>query len=116
MKRLVTATLALAFLAGPVASAEADFKRCRPVLNLFAGTSDEGDVYRIRAQGVSCRTARRVARRSTRKAVSMTPPPSGIRRFSYRRWQVTDDLRPDVDRYSARAGGSKRVRWLFGEV
>jgi hypothetical protein len=116
VKRLATAALALAILAGPVATADADFKRCQPVLNLFAGTSDEGDVYRIRARRVSCRTARRVARGSTRKALGMTPPLSGVKRFRYRRWRVVDDLRADVDRYSARAGGSKRVRWLYGEV
>jgi hypothetical protein len=116
MKRLATVVLALAILAGPVATADAAFKRCRPVLNIFAGTSDEGDLYRIRAQGVSCRTARRVAYRSTYKAVGMTPGPTGFKRFRYRRWRVIDDLRGDVDRYSARAGGSKRVRWLYGEV
>ena len=116
MKRLIPAVLALALLAGPVATADAAFKRCRPVENIFPGTSDEGDLYRIRAQVVSCRTARRVVYRSTRKALGMTPGPSGFKRFQYRRWSVVDDLRGDVDRYSARAGGSKRVRWLFGAL
>jgi hypothetical protein len=115
MKRLIPAVLALAILAGP-ATADAAFKRCRPVENIFPGTSDEGDLYRIRAQSVSCKTARRVAYRSTYKAVGMTPGPSGFKRFHYRRWSVVDDLRADVDRYSARAGGSKRVRWLYGEL
>ena len=116
MKRVAAVTLALAFFAGPVAVADAAFKTCRPVVDIFEGTSDEGDLYRIRAQGVSCRTARRVARRGTFKAVGMTPGPSGFKRFRYRRWRIVDDLRGDVDRYSARAGGSKRVRWLYGEL
>jgi hypothetical protein len=87
------------------------------VPNVFAGTRFEGsDLYRIRAQAVSCRTARRVARRGTYKAVRATPDASGIVRVRYRRWRIVDDLRGAVDRFRARAQGEKRVRWLFGEL
>jgi hypothetical protein len=44
------------------AGAQADYKRCSPVIDIFDGTRYAGsDLYRIRAQGVTCRTARRVA-------------------------------------------------------
>jgi hypothetical protein len=55
-------------------------------------------------------------RRGTYKAVAGTPNPSGYVRVRYRRWFILDDLRGSVDRFSARAGGRKRVRWLFGDI
>jgi len=118
MRRLIAAaTLSLTLVAVAPATADAAFRRCRPVVNVFEGTRFEGgDLYRIRAQGVSCRTARRVVRRGTYKAVAATPSPSGYVRVRYRRWLILDNLRGSVDRFSARAGGRKRVRWLFGET
>jgi hypothetical protein len=97
-------------------SAGADFKTCAPVRNVFEGSRLEGDLYRIRAQAVSCRTARRVARQGTRRAVAAAPDPTGHVRVSYRRWRIVDDLRGDVDRFRARSSGRKRVRWLFGDI
>jgi len=70
------------------------------------------DIRRIRATAVSCPTARRVARRAHRKALGLTPPPSGIRRFIWNGWKVTGDLRGATDRYLA-ARGARRVRWVF---
>ena len=117
MRIAVTLALALAVLASPVATADAAFKRCRPVVNIFDGTRYEGsDLYRIRAQHTSCRTARRVAYRGTRKAVAATPNRRGIMVVRYRRWRVVDDLTGSIDRFRARARGGKRVRWLFGEL
>jgi hypothetical protein len=118
MRRLLAAaTLLLALVAVGPATADAAFKRCRPVLNVFQGTRYEGsDLYRVRAQGVSCRTARRVVRRGTYRAVAATPGPSGFVRVRYRMWFILDNLRGSVDRFSARADGRKRVRWLFGSV
>ena len=88
-------------------------KECGRIVNPYEGTRYEGvDIRRIRAVGVSCRGARRVARRAHRKALGITPPPSGIRRFSWNGWSVTGDLRGSTDRYVA-ARGAKRVRWLF---
>jgi hypothetical protein len=67
----------------------------------------------IRAEHVSCATARRVARRAHRKALGVTPSPDGIRRFRWQGWRVRGDLRPpDHDRYRARKG-ERRVRWRF---
>jgi hypothetical protein len=93
-----------------VASAAA---ACRPVLNPYPGTRYEGvDLTRIRAVRVLCSTARRVARRAHRKALRLTPPESGSRRFMWRGWRVVGDLRPAKDRYVARKN-ERRVRWRF---
>ena len=88
-------------------------RSCKPVVNPYPNTRYDGvDLRRIRATGVSCRVARRVARRAHYKALGLTPPPSGIRRFDWRGWRVTGNLRGSSDRYVA-ARGAKRVRWRF---
>jgi hypothetical protein len=100
----------------PVA-ATADYKRCRPVVNIFDGTRYAGsDLYSIRAEGVSCKTARRVALKGTYRGVAGVPGPNGRVVVSYRRWLVTGDLRGDEDHYKAQASSSKRVRWIFGDL
>lgn len=112
-KRVVCVAAAFAVsLALPFSHAEA--KSCRSVVNPYAGTRYEGvDLSRVRAQNVSCSTARRVARRAHYKALGMTPPASGVRRFRWRQWSVIGDLRGNSDRYVARARGGKRVSWRF---
>lgn len=86
---------------------------CGRVVNPYPDTRYEGvDLRRIRATGVSCRKARRVARGAHRKALGLTPPVSGVRRFTWHGWRVTGDLRGSSDRYVAKKDG-KRVRWLF---
>jgi hypothetical protein len=88
-------------------------RACRPVLNPYPGTRYEGvDLRRIRAVRVSCRTARVVARGAHRRALSLSPPASGVRRFTWRGWRVTGDLRGASDRYTATRRGA-RVSWLF---
>ena len=88
-------------------------KPCAPLVNPYPGTRYEGvNLSRIRATGVSCRTARRVARLAHRKALGLTPPPSGVRRYTWHGWSVTGDLRPASDAYLAKLG-EKRVRWRF---
>jgi hypothetical protein len=97
----------------PGAAVGAATRTCRPVVNPYRGTRYDGvDLSHIGATGVSCRTARRVARGAHRKALGMTPSPSAIRRFTWRGWRVTGDLRPASDIYVA-ARGSSRVRWRF---
>ena len=109
---LLTGTVALLAAAPPVAEAEAG-RACRPVVDPYAGTRYEGaDLRRIRAEGVGCATARRVARGAHRKALRTTPPASGVRRLRWRGWRVTGDLRGASDRYVARRG-TDRVRWVF---
>jgi hypothetical protein len=99
---------------GPATVEAGAARACEPVVNPYPGTRYEGvDLSGIRAERVSCRTARRVARRAHRKALGMTPPPTGVRKFTWRRWTVTGDLRGTRDRYVARARGGKRVRWRF---
>jgi len=117
MKKLTAAAVVAAFIASATAPAPAHAKSCPPVLNMFEGSRFEGsDSYRIRATGVSCSTARRVARQGTRRAVAATPNVNGFVRVRYRRWRVLDDLRGSTDRFKARAGGSKRITWLFGDA
>ena len=108
----VVVACAAGLLAAPIAEA-ATTRSCGRIVNPYEGSRYEGtDIRRIRAVGVSCRNARRVARRAHRKAMGMTPPPSGVRRFRWRAWRVTGDLRGPYDRYVA-ARGTDRVRWRF---
>ena len=69
-------------------------------------------IARIRAEGVRCSTARRVARRGHRKALAATPDLNGIVRVRWNGWRVRGDLKPEHDRYVARKG-ERRVRWRF---
>jgi hypothetical protein len=116
-KRLSLGVVAMAMLLlvglAPAGAPAGSARACKPVINPYDGTRYEGtNLSRIRAIGVSCRVARRVARRAHRKGLGMTPPPSGIRRYRWHGWRVTGDLRPASDRYVARKG-DKRVRWRF---
>ena len=112
MPRSLIALLAAVALVALVPAA-AQAKACKPVKNPYPGTRYEGiDLTRIRAEGVGCSTARRVARKAHYKALGLTPPPDGIRRFRWHGWRVRGDLRPDIDRYVARKG-DRRVRWRF---
>ena len=111
-RALPLAAACLSLVLVPAAQA-ASYKACKPVTNPYAGTRYEGvDLSRIRALRTSCPGARRVAKGAHRKALGLTPPASGIRRFTWRGWSVTGDLRPSSDRYVARKG-RRRVRWRF---
>jgi hypothetical protein len=111
--RRATAVLLVFAAAGAIAPAAEAAKSCGRIANPYPDSRYEGvDIKRIRATGVTCRTARRVARRAHRKALGLTPPPSGVRQYRWRRWEVTGDLRGDNDRYVARRDGD-RVRWRF---
>jgi hypothetical protein len=104
---------ALCCLAPPVAAAQVPVRHCRPVLNPYPDTRYEGaDLTRIRATGVKCRRAWRVARRAHYEALGLPPPLTGVRRFNWHGWRVSGDLRGDSHRYVARRDG-KRVRWRF---
>jgi len=119
MRTLALAFLAAAVLAIAAAPADAAFKSCRSIPNVsqLDGTRFAGsDIFRIRAQGVSCPTARSVARAATVRALAITPPATGIKRFRYQSWSVSDDLRGNNDRYSATGSATKRVTWLFGDA
>ena len=114
LRALIAAVLAATLLAATPGDAAA--RSCRPILDVafLEGSRYEGsDIFRITAN-VSCRTARRVARGATRKALGMPPPPSGIKRFRYRSWSVIDDVRGATDRFSAHLDDAT-VRWRFGE-
>ena len=108
---VVTAALVAPAAVGTAQAAET--RACQRVVNPYPNTRYEGeDLRRIRAVGVTCRRARRVARRAHRRALAMPVPPSGVRHFDWNGWHVTGDVRGDTDRYLA-ARGAKRVRWVF---
>ena len=114
-KRLLLLACALCVLAGVSAPTVggASALACGRVVNPYPDTRYEGvDLRRIRATGVSCRKARRVARGAHRRALGFTPPTSGVRRFTWHAWRVTGDLRGPSDLYVAKHD-RKRVRWLF---
>lgn len=86
---------------------------CAPVVNPYEGTRYEGvNLSHIRAEGVACPKARRVARRAHEKALGLAPSPDGSLRFGSNGWAVVGDLSPSSDRYVAKRNG-KRVRWRF---
>ena len=109
---LTGALCALAGLGSPSAQA-GSVRSCSPVLNPYPGTRfHDVDLRRIRARGLSCRSARRVARGAHRSALARRPPVSGVRRFTWNGWRVVGDLRGTTDRYLA-SRGARRVRWVF---
>jgi len=118
MRPLALAFLAVALKPAAAAPAKAAFKSCASIRDVaqLDGTRFAGsDIFRIRAQGVSCTTARRIARGATIRALAITPPLSGIKRFRYQSWSVSDDLRGNDDLYRATGSGSKRITWRFGD-
>ncbi len=111
-RTLAAVALASALVVAVPAGAQAA-RFCGSVENPYPNTRYEGeDLKRVLAAGVSCSTARRVARGAHRKALGLTPTPSGIRRFGWQGWRVRGDLRGSSDRYLA-VRGAKRVRWQF---
>jgi hypothetical protein len=110
---LVIALCAVAGAAGAPAASGAAAKSCGRVVNPYPGTRYDGvDLRRIRATGVTCQRARQVARGVHRKALGLTPPPSGVRHFKWHGWKVTGDIRGTTDSYVAKREG-KRVSWRF---
>jgi len=110
---LVATIVCLAALAAAAVAPAATTRSCGSVRDPYPGTRYAGvDLSHITATGVSCRTARSVARGAHHKALGITPPVSGIRTFTWNGWNVRGDLRPASDRYVA-TRGSTRVRWRF---
>ena len=106
------AAVALAAALAPTATA-ATTRSCPAVRNPYPDTRFAGvDLTHITAIGVSCATARTVARRAHAKALGLTPSASGIRTFTWNGWHVRGDLRPASDRYVATKGAAV-VRWRF---
>jgi hypothetical protein len=102
-----------AVLAATTAAPAATTRSCGSVSNPYPGTRYAGvDLTRITATGVSCRTARSVARGAHRKALAIAPSATGIRTLTWNGWKVSGDLRPSSDRYVATRRGAK-VRWRF---
>ena len=113
---LATALPGSAWAARPATAEQAaavKLRSCSSIANAYPGTRYAGvALSRITARGVTCTTARRVARGAHRKALGIAQPPDGIRRFSWDGWTVTGDLRPSSDIYVATKNG-RRVRWRF---
>jgi hypothetical protein len=112
LPRLIVAA-ALVLAVGLHTSASAVAKSCSPVVNPYEGSRYEGvDLTHIRAEGVPCETARKVARRAHAKALKKVPDPDGTLDFHWRKWDVSGTLKPAHDRYVAKRGPD-RVRWRF---
>ena len=113
--RFLTALLAtvVVLVAAPSATQAAAGVACKKIVNPYPGTRYDGvDLTHIRAVHMRCGAARHVVRGAHHKALGITPPVSGIRRFSWHGWRVTGDLRGAHDRYVARKG-TRSVRWRF---
>jgi hypothetical protein len=96
-----------------VVAAMARKKACGAVVNPYPGTRYEGvPLSGIESMGVSCSTARLIARRAHRKALGLPVPVSGVRHFDWHGWKVRGDLRPSSDVYAARRDGML-VSWRF---
>jgi hypothetical protein len=110
---LIAAGILVALTVGAVAPKAASARACAPVVNPYPGTRFEGvNLSKIRTTGLTCPKARKVAKGAHRKALGITPPPSGIRRFQWRGWSVIGNLRPASDKYTA-TRGDDRVAWRF---
>jgi hypothetical protein len=113
--RLLTFAATVLAAVGVVAiePAASSARSCAPVVNPYPGTRYEGvNLSKIRADGIGCPKARKVAKGAHRKALGGPLPPDGIRRFRWNGWQVVGNLIPSSDKYLATRGGS-RVRWRF---
>jgi len=111
-----TRAVSIAF-AGAVLLISADAAQastsCKSITNPYAGSRYEGvPLSHIRAKGVSCKTARSVVKGAHYKALGLTPPSDGVRRFGWHGWKVKGDLAGDSDHYTA-TKGSNRVTWRF---
>jgi hypothetical protein len=110
---LLAVCLCAAVVAAVPATQAATTRSCGSVKNPYPGTRYAGvDLSHITATGVSCTTAKRVARGAHKKALGLTPPPAGVRHLTWEGWKVSGDLRGNSDKYVA-GKGSKRVRWRF---
>jgi hypothetical protein len=111
--RLIGLATLLALALGALAPQAASARACAPVVNPYPDSRFEGvDLRDIRATGIVCSKARKVVRGAHRKALGITPPPSGIRRFQWRGWLVVGNLRPASDKYTATRGGDQ-IHWRF---
>ena len=113
MRRTALALAAVACSMALAVPADAALRACKPVRDPYPGTRYAGvDLTRIRGLHMTCPATRRVARLAHRRALTVRSNASGFRRFTWRGWRVTGDLRPASDRYIARKG-DRRVRWRF---
>src|SRR5829696_7376316 len=97
VRRVLGTLVVIAALAAPASAAA---KSCADVSDPYPGTRYEGvDLTRITATGVTCTTARRVARGAHRRALGLPVPDGPVRRFTWNGWRVTGDLRGSSDAY-----------------
>ena len=119
MRTAALTFVSVVVLFGTASPAAAAVKRCEPIRNVAAldGSRYEGsDIYRIRANGTSCATARRVALRGTLKGMRLG---ATVLDYKWRRWSIHRDLRGSTDNYDAEvltAVPLKRLTWLFGSL
>ena len=86
---LLLVCLSAALAAAVPATQAATTRSCGSVKDPYPGTRYAGvDLSHVTAKGVSCTTARRVARGAHKKALGLTPPPSGLRTLTWDGWRV----------------------------
>jgi hypothetical protein len=115
MQRLTVCLLigGIVALAAPQAAPAATTRLCGSISNPYPDTRYEGvPLSRITATGVTCATARRVARGAHRKALGRPANEDGVRVLSWDGWRVVGDLAGNNDRYTATKRGNT-VRWRF---
>jgi hypothetical protein len=109
----IVLTCLLSITCANATSDAATLKACGKVADPYPNTRYDGvDLTKVTARGVSCATAKRVARGGHAKALGLTPSQDGIRRFSWDGWKVVGDLSGVSDRYVATRHGA-RVTWRF---
>jgi hypothetical protein len=94
-----------------VGASNAAAASCGSLKDPFSGTRFSGEaVSSIRASGVSCATARGLAKKATLRGLIMGKTDSGKKRFTIDGYRVRGDLRGTPGRYTA-TNGNRRISW-----
>ena len=108
MSRVVLVCTATAILLLALVPATSAARSCAPVVNPYPGTTYEGiDLSGIKAKGIGCKRARKVAKGAHRKGLALTPTPAGYLDYVWRGWEVFGNLRPASDTYTATRDGRR---------
>jgi hypothetical protein len=113
MRTKIAIAASIAALGATAAAEPASARSCSPVVNPYPGTRYDGvNLSKIRANGIICPRARKVAKRAHRNALAQTPNGNAKVRFTWRGWKVVANLLPASDKYTA-TRGDDTVRWRF---
>jgi hypothetical protein len=94
-----------------VGASNAAAASCGSLKDPFAGTRFSGEtVSSVHASGVSCTTARSLAKKAMYRSLVMGKPGSGRVRLTIDGYRVRGDLRGSTDRFTAE-NGRRKVTW-----